>query len=365
MINQSKAAVNAGVHGSTGTEFQKHCALYFLFEKYNDLKDRKYFICIEHHDDFLFCYQNNDELISSIDSYQAKKSSEKWEMSGLYELLRKMTGVGLSLNADSMPKVNNYTHNLEFITNNSIQLSNGVRGKGKNKSITINESNSRLKFTDLDTEIINKIEAELTKLLGKDLEGLKELNNVSLAYIDFPKKSAGQKDSLVGQFNRIFGEKVSDHRAAVDALLLLFRDVENTLNQGNVVKLMDKSKRVSSESINDAIDVITTKTMAFDLWRNEEKEVCRNLEIAIPDKSEFKLNFINSFDRFKDYRQVEHKKILSFVKENRNIMYRFTVETDCILELYQMFRKNISSQLSELSIKAAIYAAYIEVRGQL
>lgn len=46
-------------------------------------------------------------------------------------------------------------------------------------------------------------------------------------------------------------------------------------------------------------------------------------------------------------------------------MYRFTVETDCILELYQMFRKNVSSQLSELSIKAAIYAAYIEVRGQL
>ncbi|MEK4456495.1 dsDNA nuclease domain-containing protein [Paenibacillus sp. FSL R10-2748] len=365
MNNQSKAAVNAGVHGSTGTEFQKHCALYFLFEKYKDIKDRKYFICIEHHDDFLFCYQTYDELISSIDSYQAKKSSEKWEMSGLYELLGKMTGVGLSLNADSMPKEKDYKHNLEFITNNSIKLSNGVKGKGKNKSITINESNSRLKFTELDTEITNKIELEIKKILGKDLDGLKELNNISLAYIDFPKKSAGQKDSLVGQFNRIFGEKVSDHRAAVDALLLLFRDVENTLNQGNVVKLMDESKRVSSASINDAIDVITTKTMAFDLWRNEEKEVCRNLEIAIPDKSEFKLNFINSFDRFKDYRQVEHKKILSFVKENSNIMYRFTVETDCILELYQMFRKNISSQLSELSIKAAIYAAYIEVRGQL
>lgn len=71
---------------------------------------------------------------------------------------------------------------------------------------------------------------------------------------------------------------------------------------------MDETKRVSSSSINDAIDVITTKTMAFDLWRNEEKEVCRNLEIAIPEKSEFKLNFINSFDRFKDYQQVEHKK---------------------------------------------------------
>jgi hypothetical protein len=363
---KNKAAVNAGVHGSTGIEFQKHCALYFLFEKYKDIKDRKYFICIEHYDDFLFCYQTNGELISSIDSYQAKKSSVEWTLGqDLYELLRKMTEVGLSLHADSMLKEVDYVHNLEFITNNSIKLSNGNRAKGKNKSMTVNDTNSRLKFIDLDKEISSRIETEIKKILGKDLDGLKELNNVSMAYIDFPKKSLDQKDYLVGHFNRIFGEKVSDHRAAVDALLLLFRDVENTLNQGNIVKLMDKSKRVSYVSINEAIDVITTKKMAFDLWRNEEKEVCKNLEIAIPDKVNFKLNFNDSFDRFKDQEQVEHQKILSFVKDNSNMMYNFTVEIDCIQKLYEKFRKDISSQLSDLSIKAAIYAAFIEVRETL
>uniref|UniRef100_UPI001EE91264 hypothetical protein n=1 Tax=Paenibacillus piscarius TaxID=1089681 RepID=UPI001EE91264 len=201
--------------------------------------------------------------------------------------------------------------------------------------------------------------------IGKDLEGLKELKNVSLAYIDLPKRSASQKDSLVGLFGRLFGEQVSDHRAAVDSLLLLFRDVETTLNQGNIVKLMDESKRVSSTKVNEAMDIITTQKMAFNLWRNEEKEICRNLKISIPEKAEFKRNFNNSFDRFKDYQQIEHKKILSFVKDNSSIMYEFTVEADCFLELYQLFRKNISSQLSEISIKAAIYAAYIEVRGPL
>ncbi|WP_238656190.1 dsDNA nuclease domain-containing protein [Paenibacillus piscarius] len=163
----STSAVNAGVHGSTGTEFQKYCALYFLFEQYNALKDTEYFICLEHHDDFLFCHLNREGFISSVESYQAKKSSVKWDMSSLYELLSKMTGVGLSLNADDMPKGNNYTHNLEFITNNSIQLNNGLSGKSKKKIITINESNSRLRYADLDSEIKIKIEDELKKLLYK------------------------------------------------------------------------------------------------------------------------------------------------------------------------------------------------------
>lgn len=361
MTDQNKA-INAGVHGSTGTEFQKHCALYLLFENYNNLKDKKYFICIEHYDDFLFCYQTEDEVISSIDSYQAKKSSEQWGMSDLYELLKKMTDVGISLHKDSMPKLDDYKHNLEFITNNSIQLDNGLK-KPNRKSITINESNNRMKFNNIHVEISSKIEKGIKKLLANDSKNLTELTNISLAYIDFPKKSAGQKDSLVGQFNRIFGDRVVDHRAAVDALLLLFRDVENTLNQGNVAKLMDESKRVNSTKINNAIDLITQKKMAFDLWRNEEKEICKNMKITIKEKNEFKSNFINSFDRFKDAEQVEHKKILSFVIENRHVMDNFYSDIDCILELHQLFKRNVSSQLSDLSIKAAICAAYIEIRG--
>lgn len=74
-MGKPNRTVNAGVHGAAGIEFQKHCALYLLFEEYDNLNDTKYFICIEHKDDFLFCYQDKEGLVHSIDCYQAKKSS--------------------------------------------------------------------------------------------------------------------------------------------------------------------------------------------------------------------------------------------------------------------------------------------------
>ncbi|AZV56768.1 hypothetical protein [Clostridium sp. AWRP] len=366
-MNEQNKAVNAGVNCSTGIEFQKHCVLHILFEKYHDLKDKKYFICLEHHDDFLFCYMTGDKFISSIDSYQAKKSSKPWTLGkNMYDLIKKMVEVGASLYADnSILKVKNYTHNLEFITNNSIILNNGKSGKNKRKTITINESNSKVKFTELDEEISNRIKSQIKKMLKDNTGELKELNNVSMGYIDFPKKSLDQKDCLVGEFNRIFGDRVNDPKAAVDALLLLFRDIENTLNQGNTATLVDQSKRISCDKINQTINIITTKKMAFNLWREEKKEICNKLNIAISKRATFELNFDNSFDRFKDLQQVEHIKIFGFVKDNSDIMNNFTNDVDCIQELYKKFKNNISSQLSELNIKAAIYAAYIEVREML
>ncbi|MGN4556928.1 dsDNA nuclease domain-containing protein [Bacillus cereus group sp. MYBK5-2] len=360
ILNRS---ANAGVHGSSGFEFQKHCALYILFDKYEDIKNRKYFICLEHHDDFLFCYQTNEEVILSIDAYQAKKSSGEWKQGkDMYEILKKMTEVGISLKNDSMQKLESYMHNLEFVTNNSINLNNNKRAKGKRKSITINEANNRLKLIDLNEEIASVIKSEIEKLLGQNLEGLEELNNLSMAYLDLPKQHKQQKDSLVGYFSRIFGDTVSDHRAAVDALLLLFRDVENTLNNGNIVKLMDESKRVSSERINMAINVITTKNMAFELWREEKKDACKKLRIVISEQKEFESYFINSIDRFKDKKQVEHQKIFDFVNNNKNLLDNYIDEVDCIQDLYENFIKTENSKLTELKVKAAIFAAYIEVK---
>lgn len=357
---------NAGVHGSTGFEFQKHCALYILFDKYKDIKNRRYFICVEHHDDVLFCYQTNDELVSSIDAYQAKKSSAEWRQGkDIYEILKKMIEVGINLKNDNMVKLNSYTHNLEFVTNNSINLNNGKTGRGCRISTTINENTSRLKMIDLNEEISSKIKSEVKKLLGEKLESLEEFDNVSMAYIDLPKKHREQKDSLVGHFNRIFGDKVNDHRAAVDTLLLLFRDVENTLNNGNTVKLMDESKRVSSDSINNAINIITTKNLAFELWRTEQKEACKKLGIVISEKKKFESDFINSIDRFKDKLQVEHQKIFSFVENKKGLFDDFIDEIDCIQALYEDFMSNVNSQLEQISIKAAIYAAYIEVREEI
>lgn len=362
-MNKPNKSINSGVHGSTGIEFQKHCALYLLFEKYRDLENRKYFVCLEHHDDFLFCYQTGDELISSIEAYQAKKASTPWSMGEeLYALIRKMVEVGTALYEDDMPKIDGYIHSLDFITNNTITLNNGKKKRYESKTVTINESNSKVKFIDLDKEISGRIETEVEKQLNNDSSSLKEFRNISMCYIDLPKKSKHQKDCLVGMFNDIFGDKVNDPKAAVETLLLLFRDVETTLNQGNIAKLMDKSKRIESSSINETINIVTTKKMAFKLWRDEKKEICNKLGITILDRPNFELNFDNSFDRFKDLQQAEHIKILSFVRENRHIIDNFTDESDCIKEIYRKFQNNINSQLPELSIKAAIYAAYIEVR---
>lgn len=264
-MSKTNKAVNAGVHSSTGFEFQKHCALYILFDNYEELKDRKYFICLEHHDDFLYCYQEDNNFISYINAYQAKKSSTEWKQGKiLYEIIKKMLEVGVALGTDNVMRTHSYSHNLEFITNNSIGLNNGKQ-KEKRKSTTVNESTNSLGFIDLNEEVREKIKTEIGKLTGVNVTSLNELDNISMTFIDIPKQNQQQKDYLVGFVSRLFGKEVRDCRAALDTLLTLFRDAENTLNKGNTAKLMDESKRVYSANIKEAINIITTKSMAFDL----------------------------------------------------------------------------------------------------
>ena len=362
-MSETTATANAGVHGSTGVEFQKHCALYLLFEKYEEIKDRKYFICLEHHDDFLFCYLTQQEVLSSIEAYQAKKSSTQWGMTtDLFELINKITKVGVSLRKDEITKTTSYNHTLDFITNNSIALNNGLK-KDEKRSVTVNEGNNRVKFIDLDDSIGGKIKTELQKQITNGKIPLQELNSLSLCYIDLPKTSMQQKDSIVGQFSRIFGSSVNDHRAAVDTLLLLFRDVENTLNQGNKVKLLDTSKRVPSEQILGAMNIINTKQKAYDLWRSREENILKKMSISVFDKTVFPLHFDNSFDFFKDLSQVEHQAIINYVRKNTILWAHHTNEIDCIEDIYSAFKRERTSQLSELELKAAIFAAYIEIRG--
>lgn len=356
-------AINAGVHGATGLEFQKHCALYFLLDKYKELKHTKYFICLEHHDDILFCYLTEDKHVSSIDAYQAKKSSNNWTLGNeMFVIILKLAQVGISLKQDAIPKINTYSHNLHFVTNNSIVL-NSSRKKDKVQNI-INESNNKLKYVEFNREVCQKIERKIEKLADENAnEIIKELNNLHMEFIDLPKSCLGQKDCLVGKFNRIFGDLVNDPKAAVDTLIQLFRNVEVTLNQGNNAKLMDKSKRVESDDINNAIAIITTKKMAFEYWRNEKKDICKKLGIGILDHKGFENDFNNCFDRFKDLKEVEHNKIKNFVHENCDLS--FSDEIECINDLYKKFKENVSTTLSDLNIKAAIYAAYIELREEI
>ena len=352
---------NAGVHTSSGIEFQKHCALYMLFEKYSTLENRKYFICIEHYDDFMFCYQTQADLIESIEAYQAKKSSAVWATgANLADVLKKMTQVGLNLIADPHPKEPTYSHKLTFLTNNTIQLTCGK--KTNKKTELINEGNTNVQYISLDAEIQQNILKLLRVASVTGAGQIGELNKLSLAYIDFPRKTVSQRDALIGQFNRIFGNRVNDSSAAVEVLLRLFRAVETTLNNGSIIALTDASKRVTSEDIKAAIKVITDEVKAYEFWRGSGKDLAPKLGIPVFQRSLFYEKIKNSFDLFKDLRQTEHRNLQNYVKNNKARWAAHVDEIACIEQIHDDYINENATVLSEQDVKAAICAAYIQIR---
>lgn len=361
-MTDKNSSVNSGVHGSTGYEFQKHCALYVFLEKYPDIKDTKYFICLEHHEDFLFCYLTSEDLVRRIESYQAKKSSTDWGMSKeLIDIIHKMSLVGLGLLADPIEKTACYDHALSFSSNKNIKLSNKKTGKAAKKT-HVGPSNNEVRYISLDKEISATIKAEIDQISASDASIAGQLEKLTFCYLDLPQHHHTQVQVLIGKFSEIFGAAVSDHFAAVNTLLRLFRNVENVLNQGNVVKLMDVSKRVNSEQIDDAINIITTQVKAYETWRGKADDIADKLGINLMERKAFVHSFKNSLDLFKDKTQVEHQKILSFVKNSVEAFSRHTSEVSCIEELFDDFQQKNFSQLGLLNLKAAIFAAYIEVR---
>ncbi|WP_162427222.1 dsDNA nuclease domain-containing protein [Pontibacter pudoricolor] len=352
--------LNAGVHNATGIEFQKHCALFLLLEGYESLKGKKYFICIEHQDDFLFCLQNDIGELTSVEAFQAKKSSNKWSITDeLCDILKKLVEVGVALKEDTIQKDKTYSHTLHFITNNSIALKAG--SKPKFVTATINESNSRVEYLKLDKEIKDCLKEKVEAKLGSNVAAFKEIDNMIFGFIDLGRTRKSQIDQLIGKFTRIFGDKVNDPNAAVLTLLELFREIETAFNQGFKASLLDKKKRIECNTINQALDIITSQQMAFKVWRSFEKGIAKALGISLKHQKEFEYHFNNSFDLFKDLHQVEHQKILSFVYSNEALLENHSEEATFVIELLDMFKSQYNSQLSELEVKAAIFAASIEL----
>ena len=357
---QSKSA-NAGVHNAIGIEFQKHCAVYILLDTYSTIKDKNYFICLEHHDDFLFCHLTPTDIVSNIQAFQAKKSSNPWATTKLYELIKGIAETGVNLANDPISKEAAYDHTLQFLSNNTINLDDG---KKKNKKlVVVSDSNSPVQFTILDAGIKKKIIEGITKELTLSADELAQLDKFSLAFIDLPRKSENQVAALIGKFASLFGNTVADHKAAIKVLIDLFRSVETVLNNGTKIQLLDTSKRVTSKQITHAIDVITSKQKAYALWRDVNKEVAPQLQISVFDQEQFMLQVNNSFDLFKDLKQAEHQKVIAYARGNRAIWQNCYTESDCIQEIYKSFLKTERSNLNALDLKAAIFAAYVEVKG--
>lgn len=348
-------ATNAGVHAGTGFEFQKHCALFIYLDRYFQDIDKSFFICFEHHDDFLFAYLNDVGELEDIEIYQAKKNTSQWGLNEkLIEPLSKILDTVDQVEKDEIQKEEDYKVLLFFITNSYIKLT-------KNKiTELINAANLKVPFLQLP-EIIQEAIKEQILSLNKSA-AISELTKLNFQYIDFPQNYETQKDQLIGMFGRLFGEKVHDHKAAVDTLLSKFRSVELTFNQGNQSRLLDEKKRITSDKLSDSMKIITEKTMAFKFWREHASDIARSLEIPVKEHNSFELYLQSSFDLFKDKTQVQHQKIRDFVFSNKSALENFYTDLDAIHNLAERYKKEHHGSLPDIQLRAAILAAYMEIK---
>lgn len=350
-------ATNAGVHAATGFEFQKHCALFIYLDRYFQDIDKIFFICFEHHDDFLFAYLNDLGELKDIEIYQAKKSTSQWGLNKkLIEPLSKILDTVDQVEKDEIQKEEDYKALLFFITNGYIKLT-------KNKiTELINASNLKVPFLQLPEIIQEDIKKQILSL--NKSAAISELDKLNFQYIDFPQNYEAQKDQLIGMFDRLFGEKVHDHKAAIDTLLSIFRSVELTFNQGNQSRLLDEKKRITSDELSDSMSIITEKTMAFKLWRKYASDIARSLEIPIKEHKAFELYLQSSFDFFKDKTQVQHQKIKDFVFSNKSVLENYYTDIEAIYDLAERYKKEHRGSLPAIQLRAAIFAAYIEMKGK-
>jgi len=348
----SKRASNAGTGAQTGFALQRNTALYLLLDKYHEkFKGKRYFICLEHHDDFLFCFLDESNNAKLIEAYQSKKKApDRWTLDKMVDLVKKVLRTGMELRKDSIGKTVDYTHSLYFTSNQTIFL----ECKVSKKNVSIKEDNLHVKYVDLEAEIKQRVfdivdEPQLQT----------ELENLNFFWVDLNRTVAKQENQLVGQLQSIFNGLIVDHRAAVNTLISLFRGIEHTYNQGGVVKLLDESKRVTSTEIQKALNIITTKSKAFDEWRRLGDEVASRLGIRHFERDAFEFKFISAFDNFKVLTEAEHQKVRQFVNVNYQSCSGITLG-EIVAELHDRFMREQTTTFVGLDLKAIIYAGYFD-----
>lgn len=354
MSKKTNKATNAGVSAITGFALQRNTALYLILNEYESkYKNANYFVCLEHHDDCLICFLDQDNSIITIDAYQSKKkSSDSWTLtSDLLEIFEKILCTGKSLIEDNTyPKSQDYSHSLFFVTNQTVKL------KKERDSIIINECKDHINYNELPKSIKECIKSAIT-----DSSLHEQLDKLNVLWIDLSRKADNQEDQLVGKIERIFGDKIESAKAALKLILELFRKIEATYNNGNVASLIDSTKRVSSEDINKAFSIITTKNKCFNYWREQKTKICRLLKIPIQEQDTFRFNFESAFDYFKTDENTEHQLIKKFVFDNFNNIRDAYDEIEMVDKLISLFVSSRTTNLDNLQLKAVFFAAYFEV----
>jgi hypothetical protein len=354
--------INAGVHANIGMDFQKNCTIYLFLEKYNVLKNQRYFIVLEHLEDIIFGFLENNTVLSKIETYQAKKSSTKWTSGTILEIIKKIAETSQSILDD--PHQKNLTFNQEnyFATNNTIELKSTI--KKRDYICTVNESTQNYGYKSLNQNIKDKLLKGNKKIIfSKENEA--NFETLNFRFIDLGRTTQSQLDLLNGMFISVFGNSISDHKAALHTFYYALKTIESNLNQGNVAKLSDNKKRIESYEIEKILNILTTKKLAYDFWRDKGEEIRQKLGVNIFDASTFELHYLNSFDKFKDINESEHQKIFNFVEGNKQIFKSHISDKDCMSDFINSFDKEKSSTLLNLQLKATIVAAYIEIKNTL
>lgn len=354
--------INAGVHANIGMDFQKNCTIYLFLEKYNELKNQRYFIVLEHLEDIVFGFLENDTELSKIETYQAKKSSKKWTSGTILEVIKKIAETSQSILDDTHPKTSKFHQENYFATNHTIELKSTV--KKQDYVCTVNESTEVYEYKNLDQNIKDKL-LNGNKKITFDSQNKANFETLQFRFIDLGRSSKSQLDQLNGMFISVFGDSLTDHKAALHTFYHALKTIENRLNQENIAKLSDNKKRIESSEIESILNILTTKKLAFDFWRDKGDEIRQELNINIFDATTFELHYHNSFDKFKDINESEHQKIFDFVEKNKQIFKNHSTDKDCMSDFIKTFDREKSSTLLSLQLKATIVAAYIEIKNTL
>ncbi|MBM9520744.1 hypothetical protein JWG39_13055 [Desulforhopalus vacuolatus] len=360
MEETKDTSVNSGVHTNIGMDFQKNCTIYLFLDSYDKFKKSKYFIILEHLEDIVFGFLDNADKLIEIETYQAKKNTNKWTLNSLLEIIKKISKTSRQIQLDKHDKSEKFSQKNYFATNNSIDLKCSVKGKNHNK--VINEACHTIKYRDLDINLKNKI-CKGNKDVTFSKDDILNFNTLYFKFIDLSRTPKSQLEQLIGKFNAVFGDSIVDHKAALYTFILHLKGIESTLNQSNKAELCDSTKRIESNQIQDIINILTTKKMAYDFWRKKGDGICEQLKVSMFDVTTFELHYQNSFDKFKDLNESEHRKIHSFITENKSIFKHHYTDKGCISAIVAEFNKTKSTTLGNLQLKAIISAAYVEVKN--
>jgi len=266
---------NSGVQANVGFDFQRNTCIFLFLEKYNVIKDRDYFIMLEHYDDIIFGFLNSDSELTEVTSYQAKKSSTIWTTNSIYEIIYKISNSGIEINKDSLLKTANYTKSQYFITNNTISLDYQCSVTNSKKKVHINETNESITYKSLDSDCQSNLKKG-NKEFCFSSDQITHFNDLNFTFIDLGRNTKSQLELLTGKFKTVFGNSIIDHKAARDTFIFCLKEIESRYNQGDIPKLSDTNKRLESFEINKILNILTTRKLALDFAEKNLKKFVKS-----------------------------------------------------------------------------------------